>query len=231
MPDIPLAHLTVLNLPPPEMISLAGPDGVGPSTGPQPENRANPPVSWSADKLRESLRSAKSKRKHAPIPSHLETDCDLLVIGSGAGGLVGRGDRRLARPEGHRRGEGTGARRHHGLVRRLDVGAAATRSRSAPGSSRTRRRRAPICAHVLGNNFDEARVEAFLEAAPRMVAFFETHTALQFEGAPRSPTPTAKCPAPAPAAARSSPRPTTRAAWGISSIGCASRCAKRRSWA
>jgi hypothetical protein len=30
----------------------------------------------------------------------------------------------------------------------------------------------------LGNNFDEARVNAFLEAAPQMVAFYETKTAL-----------------------------------------------------
>jgi succinate dehydrogenase/fumarate reductase flavoprotein subunit len=36
--------------------------------------------------------------------------------------------------------------------------------------------------HVLGNNYDEARVTAFLDAAPRMVAFFEENTALQFEG-------------------------------------------------
>jgi succinate dehydrogenase/fumarate reductase flavoprotein subunit len=35
---------------------------------------------------------------------------------------------------------------------------------------------------VLGNTFNEARIDAFLVAAPRMVAFFETHTALQFEG-------------------------------------------------
>lgn len=35
--------------------------------------------------------------------------------------------------------------------------------------------------HVLGNTFDAARVDAFLEAAPRMVAFFEEHTALRFE--------------------------------------------------
>jgi succinate dehydrogenase/fumarate reductase flavoprotein subunit len=34
---------------------------------------------------------------------------------------------------------------------------------------------------VLGNNFDEARVNAFLDAAPQMVAFYETKTALQFE--------------------------------------------------
>jgi succinate dehydrogenase/fumarate reductase flavoprotein subunit len=35
--------------------------------------------------------------------------------------------------------------------------------------------------HALGNNFNEARVEAFLEAAPHMVAFFEKNTAVQFE--------------------------------------------------
>lgn len=34
---------------------------------------------------------------------------------------------------------------------------------------------------LLGNHFDEARVEAFLRAAPEMVAFFEERTALQFE--------------------------------------------------
>lgn len=39
--------------------------------------------------------------------------------------------------------------------------------------------------HVLGNNFDEARVNGFLEAAPAMVAFFEDKTALQFEAGNR----------------------------------------------
>jgi succinate dehydrogenase/fumarate reductase flavoprotein subunit len=40
---------------------------------------------------------------------------------------------------------------------------------------------------VLGNNFDEARVSAFLSAAPEMVAFFEKNTALQFEGGNKIP--------------------------------------------
>ena len=40
---------------------------------------------------------------------------------------------------------------------------------------------------VLGNNFDEARVSAFLGAAPEMVAFFEKNTALQFEGGNKIP--------------------------------------------
>jgi succinate dehydrogenase/fumarate reductase flavoprotein subunit len=35
--------------------------------------------------------------------------------------------------------------------------------------------------NVLGNNFNEAKVAAFLEAAPLMVAFFAQNTALQFE--------------------------------------------------
>jgi succinate dehydrogenase/fumarate reductase flavoprotein subunit len=35
--------------------------------------------------------------------------------------------------------------------------------------------------NVLGNNFNEAKVEAFLEAAPQMVAFFEDNTAVKFE--------------------------------------------------
>ena len=36
-------------------------------------------------------------------------------------------------------------------------------------------------SNVLGNNFDERKVDAFLRAAPEMVAFFETSTALSFE--------------------------------------------------
>lgn len=35
---------------------------------------------------------------------------------------------------------------------------------------------------VLGNHFNPERVDAFLAAAPEMVAFFEEHTALRFDG-------------------------------------------------
>lgn len=35
---------------------------------------------------------------------------------------------------------------------------------------------------VLGNRFDPERIDAFLAAAPEMVAFFETRTALEFDG-------------------------------------------------
>jgi succinate dehydrogenase/fumarate reductase flavoprotein subunit len=34
--------------------------------------------------------------------------------------------------------------------------------------------------HELGSHFDAARVDAFLEAGPRMVEFFQKHTELQF---------------------------------------------------
>lgn len=35
---------------------------------------------------------------------------------------------------------------------------------------------------VLGNRFDAARIDAFLDASPRMVSFFESNTELVFEG-------------------------------------------------
>ncbi|MBH0236470.1 FAD-dependent oxidoreductase [Methylobrevis albus] len=107
-------------------------------------------------------------------------DCDLLVIGSGAAGLAAAV---------------TAA--HHGLrviVAEKDAVLGGTTAWSggwiwAPGN--------PVCARagtrdtteaaetylraVLGNHFDPPRVRAFLDFAPRMVAFFETHTALAFE--------------------------------------------------
>ncbi|MDK3073830.1 FAD-dependent oxidoreductase [Sedimentitalea sp. JM2-8] len=42
-------------------------------------------------------------------------------------------------------------------------------------------------AQVLGNNFDDAKVDAFLRAAPEMVGFFESATAVRFEGGTHIP--------------------------------------------
>ncbi len=42
-------------------------------------------------------------------------------------------------------------------------------------------------AQVLGNNFDAAKVDAFLTAAPEMVAFYQEETALQFESGSHIP--------------------------------------------
>lgn len=106
-------------------------------------------------------------------------DCDVLVIGSGAAGLAAAV---------------TAA--YHGLqvivVEKDPVFGGATAwsggwmwvprnplARRAgidedPALPRT------YLQHELGEQFDAARVDAFLEAAPHMVSFFEKHTHLQF---------------------------------------------------
>lgn len=104
-------------------------------------------------------------------------ECDVLVIGSGAAGLAAAV---------------TAA--HHGLtviVAEKDAVLGGTTAWSggwiwAPGN--------PVCGTqgtkdsaetylraVLGPHFDAPRVQAFLTFAPRMVAFFQSQTALTFE--------------------------------------------------
>ena len=110
-----------------------------------------------------------------------QIECDLLVIGSGAGGL-----------------SAAVTAAWHGLkviVAEKEPVLGGTTAWSggwmwAPWNPVAQRAgiveqpEAPraYLRHVLGNNFDAARVDAFLAAAPRMVAFFEQNTALQFEG-------------------------------------------------
>ena len=78
--------------------------------------------------------------------------------------------------------------------------------------------------HALGENYDEPRVEALLENARHMVAFFEKHTSLQFVSRHAgSPTSRATCPGPAPAAGRSGPSRSTR---GGSEGACGRSCAR-----
>ncbi|MFJ4345481.1 FAD-dependent oxidoreductase [Pseudomonas sp. NPDC089401] len=107
------------------------------------------------------------------------TDCDVLVIGSGAAGLAAAV---------------TAA--WHGqkviLVEKDDVfgGATAWSGGWAWAPRNPLARRAGIhedieqprtyLRHELGEQYDAERVDAFLEACPHMVAFFENHTALQF---------------------------------------------------
>lgn len=106
--------------------------------------------------------------------------CDLLVVGSGAGGL-----------------SAAVTAAFHGLtvvVAEKEPVFGGTTAWSggwmwAPRNPLARRAgiaedvEAPrtYLRHVLGNSFDAARIDAFLEAAPSMVAFFEEHTALRFE--------------------------------------------------
>ena len=107
-------------------------------------------------------------------------DCDLLVVGSGAAGL-----------------SAAVTAAWHGLkviVCEKDATFGGTTALSggwiwapgnplAPRSGIVESRDAPrtYLQHVLGNHFREHLVDAFLDSAPEMVDFFDTHTALQFE--------------------------------------------------
>jgi len=110
-------------------------------------------------------------------------DCDVLVIGSGAGGLA------TAVAAAHRRLKvlvvekepvfgGTTARSggwmcvpNNGPAARADVKDTVEKART-------------YLQHETGEHFDAARIDAFLEAGPKAVAFFETETALQFDLGP-----------------------------------------------
>ena len=121
--------------------------------------------------------------------------CDLLVVGSGAGGLstavtaAWHGLRVIVAEKEPVFG-GTTAWSGGWMWTPLNPLAQRAGITEDPEAPRTYLR------HVLGNNFDEAKVAAFLDAAPQMVTFFEQHTALQFH--PTTPTspgsPTASAP-------------------------------------
>jgi succinate dehydrogenase/fumarate reductase flavoprotein subunit len=106
-------------------------------------------------------------------------ECDLLVVGGGAAGLAGAV---------------TAA--HHGLTvivaeKAPVLGGATSWSggwmwaplnplSQADGIIEDVDAPRTYLRHALGENYDEPRVEALLENARRMVAFFENHTRLQF---------------------------------------------------
>ena len=107
------------------------------------------------------------------------TECDLLVVGSGAGGLAGAV---------------TAA--YHGLkvivVEKAPVLGGATAwsggwmwapcnpLSQADGIVEDLDGPRTYLKHALGEQYDEPRVEALLQNSGRMVAFFENHTSLQF---------------------------------------------------
>ncbi|QDC03204.1 FAD-dependent oxidoreductase [Mesorhizobium sp. 8] len=105
--------------------------------------------------------------------------CDVLVIGSGAGGLAT-----------------AVTARYHGLdvlvVEKADVfGGTTARSGGwswipcnplamREGVSDSLDKARTYLQHETGNHFDAARIDAFLENGPRMVDFFEQNTTLKF---------------------------------------------------
>ena len=108
-----------------------------------------------------------------------ETECDLLVVGSGAGGL-----------------SAATTAAWHGLrvvvveKDRVCGGATAWSGgwawvplnplSQADGIVEDVDRPRTYLKHVLGEHYDPARVDALLEAGPHMVAFFQRNTALEF---------------------------------------------------
>lgn len=115
---------------------------------------------------------------HTP-PERPNVDCDVLVVGSGAGGL-----------------SAAVTAAYHGLkvmvVEKADVCGGATSwsggwawtpgnpLAKADGVSEDRELFRTYLRHRLGRNYQEDRVEAFLEAVPHMVTFFHNKTSLQF---------------------------------------------------
>ena len=112
--------------------------------------------------------------------------CDLLVIGSGAGGLSAavtaafHGLRVIVAEKEPVLG-GTTAWSGGWIWAPLNPVAQRAGIVEDPEAPRAYLR------DVLGNNYDEAKVAAFLHNAPRMVAFYEEHTALKFEGGLKIP--------------------------------------------
>ncbi|WP_051423191.1 FAD-dependent oxidoreductase [Arthrobacter sp. MA-N2] len=115
----------------------------------------------------------------SPSPVLPSLDCDVLVVGSGAGGL-----------------SSAVTAAYHGLkvvvVEKAEVCGGATSwsggwawtpgnpLAKADGVNEDRELFRTYLRHCLGRNYQEERVEAFLEAVPHMVGFFQDKTSLQF---------------------------------------------------
>jgi succinate dehydrogenase/fumarate reductase flavoprotein subunit len=107
-------------------------------------------------------------------------ETDVLVIGSGAAGLsaavtaAAHGARVIVAEKADVLG---GATAWSGGWMWVPCNPLAVRAGIVEGRAAPRK----YLESVLGNRFDPARVDAFLDAGPAMVAFFETQTSLQFD--------------------------------------------------
>lgn len=113
----------------------------------------------------------------APTPT--QVDCDVLVIGSGAAGLSAavtaawHGQKVIVVEKDAVFG---GATAWSGGWMWVPCNPLAQRAGIIEARSQPR----TYLEHELGERFDASMIDAFLEGAPRMVSFFERHTALQF---------------------------------------------------
>ncbi|WP_298728410.1 FAD-dependent oxidoreductase [uncultured Ferrovibrio sp.] len=106
-------------------------------------------------------------------------DCDLLVVGSGAGGMAAAITAKLHGldvliVEKESVYGGTTARSGGWLWIPANPLAAREGIKDSKEAART------YLQHEAGNHFDAERVDAFLENGPRMVDFFESKTAVKF---------------------------------------------------
>lgn len=154
-------------------------------------------------------------------------ETDLLVVGSGAGGL-----------------SAAVTARHLGLdviVAEKEKYYGGTTARSGgwmwiPGNPLAKKAGIEDSAemartylrHEAGNYYDEARVSAFLENGPRMVEFFERETALQFILGAEFSDYHPDAPGGLPVAGRSVPSHSMPGAWARTSRICARHCVKSR---
>jgi succinate dehydrogenase/fumarate reductase flavoprotein subunit len=110
-------------------------------------------------------------------------ECDVLVIGSGAGGLstavvAAKHRQKVVVVEKEPVFGGTTARSGGWMWIPCNAPARRAGVEDSPEKART------YLAHEAGPHFDPARVEAFLKAGPEAVDFFERETALQFDLGP-----------------------------------------------
>src|SRR3984957_16127340 len=127
-----------------------------------------------------SARCCRSEDVMAVNGQHEVHECDVLVVGSGAAGMAAAVTARhrgldVLIVEKEPRFGGTTARSGGWLWIPGTSLARAFGIHETPDAARTYLR------HEAGNNFDAARVDAFLAAGPEAVDFFTTKTAVRFD--------------------------------------------------
>jgi succinate dehydrogenase/fumarate reductase flavoprotein subunit len=110
-------------------------------------------------------------------------ECDVLVVGSGAGGLstaVSAAHRRLDVLVVEKEPVFGGTTARSGGWMWIPCNGPARRAGLKDSVEEARK----YLRHETGDHFDERRIEAFLDAGPKVVEFYEQNTALQFDLGP-----------------------------------------------
>lgn len=122
-----------------------------------------------------------SEIQHITPPRRIDTD--VLVIGSGAGGLataVSAAYRNLSVIVAEKEPVFGGTTARSGGWMWIPCNAPARRA----GVQDSREKARTYLQHETGEHFDAARIDAFLDAGPKAVDFYEAETSLQFDLGP-----------------------------------------------